>query len=521
EVLWEDAQHGRIEVSYDLPLGYHQTKNKDYFYFDFISQGSEISETLYPQGIEENGFEQYYDSVVLTRYFILDIPRGILQGQIKAGFQLCNDQGLCLIPKSMEIPLDTQAPTSMLTGHSIPGDTRGWLFYMVIAFLGGILLNLMPCVLPLLSIKSLNLIRQSEKDNKSILWHSWSYGLGILLSMVILALVVVVLQSTGKKLGWGFHLQNPVFLFSLISIIFFFGLSLFDVYFFNPPSSVGQKKNEGYFGSLLTGIFAVLVATPCTAPFMGSALGFAFSQPPLVVFIIFISLGLGFASPFILLGFFPGVIKKLPKPGHWMDRLKQAMGFVLLATVLYLLNSLQSQIGDSIKSILWFLLIMAFLLWIFGLLQNPKVKKRKRMIGTFLLIIFFAGTIYWVPQLKPQLALDGELQSHQLVFDAQELEILRNQGIPVFLEFTADWCTTCKVNHRGVLDQEDILEAMEEKGIVYMVGDFTLADETIAQWLQDFGRAGVPLYIYYPKNEEGIVLPEILNKRNFKEVLGL
>jgi len=198
----------------------------------------------------------------------------------------------------------------------------------------------MPCVLPLLSVKALNLIEQSSHDKSAIFKSSLLYGLGILVSFLALAFTVIVLKSSGELFGWGFQFQNPLFVLILLTIIFIFSLSLFDVFTINPPRKASDKAGslragKSYGGSFLTGIFAVLVATPCTAPFMGAALGFAFSQTPLIIIVIFTSLSVGFALPFVLLGLFPALIKKIPKPGLWMNTFKEFMGFLLLGTVVY------------------------------------------------------------------------------------------------------------------------------------------------------------------------------------------
>lgn len=515
--LKNDDQHGwSIAVLYQFPEGYHQTHSEDFFRFELQSQqqGLELGEIIYPEGIEEKGFIQYYDQAELIRP-ILAFPEGeVLEGTLIAQYQLCDDAGVCLFPKSTEIPFAVES--SFLDVKNGPG----LFMYILLAFLGGVLLNLMPCVLPLLSVKALSLVKQSNESKKTILLNSWSYAGGILFSMLVLALLVVLLQSSGRVLGWGFQFQSPVFVYVLTALIFIFSLSLFDLYIFQTPKVANRKNTGGLGGSFVTGIFAVLVATPCTAPFMGTAMGFAFSQPPLTVILLFSFLGLGFALPFILLGIFPQVVKKIPKPGNWMVIFKEFMGFLMLGTVIYLLGTLHSQIGEKIKSVLWTFLFVGLALWIFGKSQNPRNKKIKKWLLRIAAIAVFAFPHFTLLSISSGAALGSYSQSDEWVnFDPAVLEELREEQ-PVFLEFTADWCTTCKLNHRNVLDTSFRRELFEEHNVVYMLGDYTLADETIGQWLRGFQRAGVPFYaVYLPAKEEPIILPEILSKEILRQAL--
>jgi len=377
------------------------------------------------------------------------------------------------------------------------------------ALVGGILLNVMPCVLPLLSVKAMNLINQREKSNKSIFLNSWSYAAGILASMSLFAFTISIIQASGKQLGWGFQFQSPWFLFFLIMLVFTFSLSLFEVFLIQSPLKKKMNSSEGYGGSFVTGIFAVLVATPCTAPFMGTALGFAFSQPAPMIFAIFITMGIGFSLPFLLLGIMPGIIKKLPKPGNWMIVFQQIMAFILLATALYLLNSLYKQIGSNIFSIFTFLILWAFSFWMIGKAQKPSNKRNKKILLYFVAFSLLIAGGFSTIKLETQ---DSQKlnDSNIEVFSPELMEQLSQQR--VFLEFTADWCTTCKINHKNVLDKIEILDYMKEHNIHYVQGDFTLPDETIASWLQKYKRAGVPTYIYFEPGQEPYILPELLTK---------
>lgn len=511
---------GFLYVNVIFPKEFHQTYNPDFFNFEVVdSKDTEWGELIYDEGIEEDGFIQFYDRTTLKRSFHYTGNSSEISWNINVKYQLCDESGICLLPQNKDLSINIEVPKFTQINYS--DNNSSYLLYILLAFIGGILLNFMPCVLPLLSVKALNLVHQQNKSSKSILWNSWAYALGILVSMLILALVVSVIQRSGKLLGWGFQFQNPWFILILMSLIFAFSLSLFEGFIIKTPVKSNQKRKEGYGGSFVTGIFAVLVATPCTAPFMGTALGFAFSQPPTVVFLILGTMGMGFSLPFLLLGLFPSVVNRLPKPGHWMLRFQKIMGFVLMGTVLYLMQTLFSHIGDRIWGVFWFLLSLAFALWILGITQNPMIKKINRLLLYLpMLIIPLLTGIYFL-DLKPT---EGQLEkqslnTYQEPFSPERLNKLLDANEAVFLEFTADWCTTCKRNHRNVLDKEEIQNIFMERNIYYLVGDYTLEDEVIARWLRKFGRAGVPLYVFYQPGSDPYILPELLNIKMMKDLL--
>jgi len=510
-LIQEDSEI-RLEVNYYFPQEFHQIHNPDFFYFSVNEQpGFQWSAIDYPEGVENDGFIEYYGITTLSRTLTITqeatLPDNLT---VDIGYQLCDEEGICFIPvkESISTPFLLSDLSTIETAKTSGTQSKWWL-YLVMALAGGLLLNLMPCVLPLLSVKAMNLIHQRDKSHRSIFWNSWAYAGGIIASMLLLAALVSILQASGKQLGWGFQFQSPWFLFILISLIFSFALSLFEVFLIQSPIHKRIKSPEGYGGSFFTGIFAVLVATPCTAPFMGTALGFAFSQPAYMIFAIFLTMGLGFSLPFLLLGIMPGIIKKLPKPGNWMILFQEVMGFVLLATALYLLNSLYQQIGSNIVSVLLYLLILSFALWLLGKAQKPVNSKRNKYILLLLALSIALGGGFTVVNLNTfenQSSLDEDIKP----FSPELMDRLSQER--VFLEFTADWCTTCKINHRNVLDKQEIRDFFREQNIHYVQGDFTLPDETIAQWLQNFGRAGVPAYIYFSPEEDPYIFPELLTK---------
>jgi len=401
------------------------------------------------------------------------------------------------------------------------------LQFLLFAFLGGLLLNVMPCVLPVLSIRALNLVRQSNNNRREIFVGSLFYTLGVILSLLILAAVVIVLKISGELVGWGFQFQNPLFTVFLIVVVFTFALSLFDVYVFQAPvmnSAVKRAGQKGYVGSFFNGIIAVLLATPCTAPLLGTALGFAFSQTPLIILTIFTMVGLGFAFPFLLIGIKPSVIQKIPKPGPWMNTFKELMGFILLATALYLFSILRYQLkGDEILRVFYFLLILGFLLWGYGKTAKPTSNtKRKWIILALLLILSGISAAQLLQFGDPSNTTESEVTlGHGWErFSPENLEQYRAEGKPVLVIFSAKWCTVCKLNEQTVLQTDRAAELFKKSGTRVLYGDFTNRDPVIEEWIRFYKRGGVPVYASYPPGVSHTLLPEVLSFQILEERLG-
>jgi len=520
-----------LSVTYLIPDGVKQTLQEEYFYFS-IEENEQftLGEIKYPDGKIEDGVVYYYDSVTLTAPLraVDTAAPGEYDVKVTAAYQLCNAEGVCFFPEQTEIGLTLQVTEAVQAPE--PLGILTILRFILFAFIGGVLLNIMPCVFPLLSVRALSLVRESQNDRKRIFLGSMSYTGGILVSFIILAVIVVAVKASGELVGWGFQFQNPGFVIALTAIIYVFALSMFDLYVITAPGSTAAAKASsrgGYAGSFLTGVFAVLVATPCTAPFLGSALGFAFSQPPLVIFLIFIFVGVGLALPFILLGIWPGIIKRIPKPGPWMNTFKEVMGFLLIGTAIYLLNTLYSQLGGGVIRVIIFLAILTFSVWLYGRFAGLNASRRRRwLVIAAAIVISVAGGIYTldfngtenpgVQTKTAQKAKDGwETFSPELV------EKYRNEGYPVFIDFYAEWCTNCKVNEARVLSTDEVLSAFKEKDVKLLIGDFTLNDPVIAEWIKKFGKAGVPVYaLYLPGETEPIIFPELLSKNMVIEAIS-
>jgi len=514
----EIGQKGQISVNFLIPPGHHQLLEKDYFFIKPEERKGIIYEpTIYPEGVDEDGVITYYNEVTLTKEFT--ITKGIKPGshQIKvvAGYQLCDDAGMCLFPEEVELvlPFNVEAGTN---------KSSNLLKYLLLALIGGLILNITPCVLPVLSIKAISLVNQSQHDKRKIMFSSWAYTAGILVSFLVLAIIVVIIKTSGELVGWGFQFQNPGFVIALLSIIFVFALSLFGVFTIRAPGMQKAAKASGkggYVGSFVTGIFAVLLSTPCSAPLLGSAIGFAFTQPSLIIILLFLVVGLGLAIPFILLGFWPKAIQKLPKPGNWMVTFEQLMGFLLLAAAIWLLDVLRYQIGGSnLIKVLIFLASLGFAAWIYGRFARPQYSKIKQWIASIIaiIIIIVSGMI----NLKfndVTIAQEGSEyevnNSSWKVFSPKRVESLINENKPVFIDFTAKWCMTCKVNESAVLNTKEIQNAFSKYDVSLFRGDYTNKDEVIGQWMKKLGKGGVPVYVLYmPGKTKPILLPEILTK---------
>jgi len=424
-----------------------------------------------------------------------------------------------------------QITTAPIASTARPAPARGFLTFLLFGFLGGIILNLMPCVLPVISLKIFGFIQQAGQSRQKILRGGIALTLGIFVWFITLALLLIALKTAGRDVTWGgFQFTNPYFVLVLSVIVLVFALNLFGVFEISLPQrfsrgllSTSERKDD--LGSFFQGVFATVLATPCTAPFLGTALGFAFSQSATIILAIFIAIAAGMSTPYLLLSAQPAWLRFLPRPGAWMVHVKQFMGFLLLATLLFLLYVLGAQRG--LEGAIWascFLLVLSVACWMKGAFVSPSASATKRgIVLVLMLFIVVASGIYFIGDKFHSTNFasgDSRLKGDWQMFAPDRLQAELEQGHTVFVDFTAAWCLTCKFNEASVLESQDVREAFQRRGIVKMKADWTNGDPVITKLLQQFGRPGVPLYVLYPgKNEEPIVFPELLTKGMLLEKL--
>lgn len=396
-----------------------------------------------------------------------------------------------------------------------PEFEGGLLMALLLAFCGGMILNLMPCVLPVLSFKILSFVNLAGKSRWTTINHGIAFSVGVLCSFWILAGALLLLQAYGHAAGWGFQLQEPSFVAILAAILFLSSMSLFGVFELATfgGNLAAQKQEKRLFGSFFSGVLATAVATPCTGPFLGSAVGFAFTVPYTQALMIFTMMGFGMAFPYLLLSIFPKLLRFMPRPGPWMDTFKQLMGFLILATVLWLMwvfSAQTSALAVVLLLIAFFWLAIAS--WIYGRWGAGVNKARTRWISyAFILLMLGAGGLTLKTALSPEFSnVETASQGEWETFSPQRVAELQKQGIPVFIDFTAKWCLICQVNHLA-LSTDHVKSKMNEKGVVRMKADWTNNDPMIAEELRKHGRNSVPLYLLYNGDESAPkVLPQVL-----------
>lgn len=389
---------------------------------------------------------------------------------------------------------------------------------LLLAFAGGFLLNLMPCVFPVLSMKALALLTHSQDPVAVQRRHGWAYTAGIVLSLLAFALLLLGFKAAGTELGWGFQFQSPLFVLLMTCLLFAVGLNLSGVYEISGRfNGAGQQlaAQQGYRGSFFSGVLATVVATPCTAPLMAAALGFAMTQPPLPLLLVFVCLGLGLASPVLLLSYWPALQRRLPKPGAWMLVFRQLLAFPMYGAAIWLGWVLaQLQGTDTWLWLLSILLLQSFALWWLGQCQQRASTFLQPMTALLLLVVALS---WGVLQLKSAADKPATVQAEKQAgpgfepYSDARLAELQAAGTPVFVNFSAAWCLSCLVNEKVALSTAQVQQAFTEHGVVYLKADWTARDEQIRQTLARYGRSGVPLYLFFPAGQrEAVELPQIL-----------
>lgn len=502
-------QSDQLKLYLDIPQGGASQPTIRFFPFK-----DGVIENAAPQTLEAN---QHHTIVNLQPSTQTDATLSRLQGVVVVQEQL--DSGSVFQAFSVNaLPL-----TSQPTVNSKTGSISSIIYALLLALVGGIILNLMPCVFPVLFIKALHLAQQSHDNPWAVRRHGLVFSAGVLVSFACIASLLLVLRAGGAQIGWGFQLQSPLFIIFLAYLLFILALSLSGFLTIgNNLTNIGQgfANRSGYSGVFATGVLATLVATPCTAPFMGTALGFALTQPWPVALSVFQALGVGFALPYLLLSFKPSLLRLLPKPGSWMQRFKEFLAFPLYGTVVWLVWVLSQQTGSNgVAAVLTGLIFIAFAGWLAKIVSKGALGWRLMGQLGVLTVLVAALAVATLPTTKQSFTSQSSSSNTITTtpwepFSKARLEALRAADRPIFINFTAAWCITCLVNERIALSSPRIKQSLAAQGITYLKADWTNRDPEITAMLASFERSGVPLYVLYPPGQTSspIVLPQILTE---------
>ena len=413
--------------------------------------------------------------------------------------------------------LDNEITSFYFSSKNLSLENKFGSLNLVIAlfssFIGGLLLNLMPCVFPVISLKIFNFI-EIANNKREVLFHGISFSIGSIVTFVSIGLIILILKIFGEEIGWGFQLQSPIFvalLIYLFSLLFLNFVGVFNIPNFFRKFGNNTSGRNSYKSSFGTGVLAVAVATPCTAPFMGSALGLALTQPNFFSILIFLFLGIGFAAPYLIISLFPQTLSYLPKPGKWMETFRKIMAIPILLTVFWLIWILSNQIPfQNLMSVLLGVSSILMLCFIKNIITFLKLSSKFNSPALVILLFF---SFYLLP------FNSGINNMSESGISLEKIESLSKKG-PLFINFTADWCITCKVNEQIALSGKNFKSIIDSQNINYVKIDWTNKDPKINKLIETYGRSGIPLYVFYPYEEYGpIILPEILNKSILEKYL--
>ncbi len=555
---YEPGETARIAVVLTIEPGWH-TNSHIPTYENLI--GTEVSlepppgwpaptDPVYPPG-EMQTFSfaddpiSVYDGEVVIRSDLAippDATEGTYPVHATVTYQACDDK-MCLAPVTTELTLGITVgaagaevePDLFAAGPTVrhgirsqgrPGG-RGLPWFVLLGFVGGLILNVMPCVLPILSLKAFGLVKSAEGGRGAIVTGGLATALGILISFWLLATAAVVARSAGAAVGWGIQFQNPGFVAALTVVMVLFTLNLWGLFEIPLPRSLARVgaagPHEGIAGHITTGFFATLMATPCSAPFLGTALGFALTQDTATTFAMFTAIGTGMASPYLLLAAVPGIGRMLPRPGSWMVTFRAIMGFLLAATAVWLLYVLSGLM--SAERVAFFevgLLGVAAVVWIGAQATNRPGRRRAWSLAALALAV--ASVAYAARGSgEARGSTLGVAPENRLIawepFDLERAEREAAAGRYVFVDVTADWCFTCKVNERLFLETPEVASAFERNGVLALQADWTRRDDAIAAYLASFDRYGIPFYVMYRPGEEPFVFSELLSKSAILDLL--
>lgn len=508
-----------LQLSLPVPSVFNAADFKSAYFYPY--DGLLINHAA-PQDVAFNGQDLSFSIPLNTaRSEPVDAIDGIVQLNTTQGMQVLEvSNHVVATPTIKPVLEETAPPTSVSTTVTVPAEPMptpaniGFLAALGLAFMGGLILNLMPCVLPVLSIKALSLLNKVHGTNRqAAMWSGVAYTSGVLASFTLLAAVLLGLRATGQHVGWGVQLQSPLFVASMACIMFVLGLLFAGLLTLGQNlMGVGQNltQKSGWAGSFFTGVLAVVVATPCTAPFMGGAIFYALSQPVVVAVAVLLALGFGLALPYLLLSFYPQLLRFLPKPGAWMETFKQVLAFPMFAAAIWLVWVLAQQAGpEAVGRVLLAMLALAFAAFVWGRAAYASKTKRLWLV---LLITFTLGLgLLAVRDINTNNVPTTATSANYEAFTPQKLAALRAANKPVFIDLTAAWCITCLANEKAALNTDTVQSFFKANNITFLKGDWTNYNPDITALLKQFGRNGVPLYVFYPSNQKApIVLPQLL-----------
>ena len=424
--------------------------------------------------------------------------------------QLNNISGVLAFDNGDAFMIDAEIDNASSSSSNI-----NFIQAIIFAFIGGLILNLMPCVFPIISLKVLSFVSMSNQSTSKIRAHALSFCAGVIISFLLIGFAMILLKQTGAYLGWGFQLQSPLIVGALCILMFVIGIILLsDI---NIGSSLtrygGVGSSNSITGSFLTGVLAVIVASPCTAPFMGAALGYALIQPSGVTLPVFASLGVGFASPYFILSIAPGLINHLPKPGNWMVTLKEFFAFPMFATALWLLWVFSLQTGpNDIITLLITILLISLLIWIYLKLSNRVLKVI--ILLSSILLMFYQLKSFSISESRVQESQVSQDNADYVLWESDIEERFKKDKQAYLINFTAAWCITCQANDKIAISRPSIKNYLKTNNIEYVVADWTNKDKEILLALELYKRNGVPLYIFWkPGMNESKILPAILTEQ--------
>lgn len=514
---------GQLVWTFTIPEGLYQDPDPVFFGLEVLAPWAAEGAPVFPPTVRRLDKDSYQGSVVVTQAVVWageGPPNTPPQARVR--WQICTVDGLCYFPQTRELS-SGGPPGSVVTGPGSEAESLAWPLWLLLGLLGGLLLNVMPCVFPLLSVKALALVKASQRSGRDQRLLALWYTLGILAALSLVGIAFWALKAAGQAVGWGLFLQHPPTLAALIAVLWVFALSLWGVWEFGALG--GRFDLDQPLGSFLSGLFAVGAAAPCTAPFLGPALAWALSGPEWLILPQFWMVGLGFAAPYTVLAFWPGLAKRLPKPGPWMDSFKGLLGWALAGWALYLVTTLGALTGPDTQGRLWLWAFAGSLaLWVWGR-WGLRLGRLARALSLGALVLVLVGG--WVWAFPPGAARDsasglldgadkgpgqglgpapGSVKTLRPGWEAFSLEALSAalaSGAPVFVDVRADWCTNCKVNEALVLHTELIEGLMAAQGVRRFVADYTRADPAIAAYLAALQRFGLPVYAWYPPAAPG------------------